>query len=73
MDFLQKFIAQLLEKFKLTSPVAFVAVAALLSAVKFLIDNNVFPGLSTEISSWILWFIGLFLNAGTFKFLNQNK
>lgn len=73
MDFLQKFIAQLLEKFKLTSPVAFVVVAALLSAVKFLIDNGVFPALPEQASNWILWFIGLFLNAGTFKFLNQNK
>jgi len=72
MDFIQKILAQLLDKFKVANPVVFAVIVAVLTSVKILIDNGTIP-LPQNISQWVLWAIAIVLNAGTFKVLNPDK
>lgn len=68
MDFLNKFLAELIAKFKLANPTIFVIVAAVLTVVKALIDNGTIP-LDPSISQWVLWLIALLVGTPTTKFL----
>lgn len=70
LDFLAKLIAQLLDKFKAGSPVLFVIVAALLSAVKYVVEAGVFP-IDPKITEWVLWVVALVLGSRTTSYLAQ--
>lgn len=67
---LNSIIANFLAKFKTKSPVLFVVVAALLSGLKYVIDAGVIPGITPDISEWVLWAIALFIGTPTTKFLD---
>ena len=67
LDFLQTLIAGILDKFKLSNPVFFTVVAALLTAVQYFVQSGVIP-VDPTVSGWILWAVAIVLNAGTFKF-----
>lgn len=73
MDFLNKWLAELLSKFKAGNPVVFTVIAAVLTVVKALIDNGTIP-VDPKVTEWILWIIALFLGTPTTKFLlSKNK
>lgn len=69
-DFLTKLLAQFIDKFKASSPILFVVIAALLTAVKYALDAGVFP-VDPKILEWVLWAISLFLGSRTTNFLNK--
>ena len=70
MDAIQKFLAALLDKFKVSNPVLFTIVVAVLTGLKVAIDGNIIP-LDPKIMEWVLWIIALFVNSSTFKFVNK--
>lgn len=70
MDAIQKFLAALLDKFKVSNPVLFTVVVAVLTGLKVAIDGNIIP-LDPKIMEWVLWIIALFVNSSTFKFVNK--
>lgn len=72
MDFLNKFLAELIAKFKASNPTVFVIIAAVLTVVKALIDNGTIP-LDPNISQWVLWAIALLVGTPTTKFLVTTK
>jgi hypothetical protein len=72
LDFLSRFLAQFIDKFKTSSPVLFVVVAALLTGLKYALDAGVFP-VDEKILEWVLWAIGLFLGSRTTSFINPTK
>ena len=72
MDAIQKFLAALLDKFKVSNPVLFTVVVAVLTGLKVAIDGNIIP-LDQKIMEWVLWIIALFVNSSTFKFINKNE
>lgn len=67
LDFLQRILAQFLDKFKLSNPVLFVIIASILSAAQYFIQSGTIP-LDPKITGAILWFAALFVNSGTFNF-----
>ena len=71
MDFLNKFLAELLAKFKASSPTVFMIIVTILSALKELIDAQIIP-IPEQISEWVLWFIALFVGTRTTRFI-ENK
>lgn len=68
MDFLNKFLAELLAKFKASNPTIFVIIAAVLTVLKALIDNGTIP-IDPKITEWVLWVIALFIGTPTTKFI----
>lgn len=68
LDFLSKFLAQFLDKFKTSSPTLFVIVAAVLTGLKYALDAGIVP-VDPKILEWILWVVGLFLGSRTTSFL----
>ena len=70
LDFLSKFLAQFLDKFKTSSPLLWGIVAAVLTGLKYALDANLVP-IDPKILEWVLWIIGLFLGSRTTSFLPQ--
>lgn len=73
MNMLNNFLATWLAKFKTSSPALFIAVAALLTGLKYALENGAFPTVSTEITQWIFWFIALFTGVHTTQLLEKGK
>lgn len=72
-DLLNKWLAELLSKFKASNPIVFTVIAAVLTVVKALIDNGTIP-IDPKVAEWILWAIALFIGTPTTKFLlSTNK
>jgi hypothetical protein len=72
LDFLTKFLAQFIDKFKASSPVLFVIIAALLTAVKYTLGAGVFP-VDPKYLEWVLWAISLVLGSRTTSFLTKTN
>jgi hypothetical protein len=70
MDIIQNFLASLLDKFKVSSPLLFTVVVAILTGLKVMIDGNAIP-LDPKIATWVLWVVALFVNSSTYKFTNK--
>lgn len=70
MDVIQNFIASLLDKFKVSNPLIFTVVVAVLTGLKVAIDGNAIP-LDPKITTWVLWVIALFVNSSTFQFTKK--
>jgi len=70
LDFLSKLLAGFLDKFKASSPVLFVIVAAVLTGLKYVLDAQIFP-LDPSVGEWVLWVIALFTGSRTTSFLTQ--
>lgn len=71
-DFLNKWLAELLSKFKAANPTVFIVIAAVLTVAKALIDNGTIP-LDPKVTEWVLWVIALFIGTPTTKFLSTTK
>lgn len=72
MDFINKWLAELLAKFKANSPTLFMILAVVLSSIKGLIDSGMI-NLPGGIIDWVLWFIALFMGVRTTRFITEEK
>lgn len=72
LDFLNKFLAPLLAKFKAANPTVFAVIAVILMAMKGAIDAGLIP-IDPKISTWILFVVALFTGTQTHQFIKGNE
>lgn len=71
LDFLAKILAEFLSKFKTNNPLIFLVIAAVLTAVKYILESGVALPISNTVAEWILWVASLVLGTHTTALLQK--
>jgi len=75
MDFLQRFLAQILDSLKAKSPVLFFVIGIILTALKYAIDNAAVANwtIPAQVTEWVLWLAALVLGSRTTSYLSTSN